>query len=534
MRIRLFAIISLLFLFSTTSAEAQIIIGGRARLLERENAELHRLVDSLMIQLDSLQSELAETPVPVEVDETVPRRIEIEYDSNVTDSLMNIWYLHGSLDETQEDIYALDSVRFDSNVPDSVFIDRLSKMNSYITLPFNETVKNYMILYTEKSRTKMCNILGLSTYYMPIIEEALSRYGLPDELKVMAIIESAFNPTAVSRAGATGMWQFMMKTAKSYGLKVNSFVDERMDVEKAADAAARYLRDSYKVFGDWCLAISSYNCGSGNVNKAIKRAGGRNDFWSIYPYLPRETRGYLPAFVGAMYALTYYKEYGLVPTPTELPAATDTFEIHRNLHFQQISDLTGVPMETLRQLNPQYIRDVIPGNEGTYILKLPYSFSNSFIDCQDSLYTHKSDELLSGKVIKSISAATNTAGATVYKVKNGDYLGRIASRYHVTVAQLKQWNGLRSDKLSIGQTLYIYGASPSAAKSDPAPAPKKSGPAPADSAKPGEYTTYVIQKGDTFYSIAKNYPGLSAQDIMDYNGMGSSLQIGMVIKIPNK
>lgn len=535
MRLKVILFALAITLCAAIPADAQRL-GQRTRL-SQENEQLRKLVDSLKLELELVQDEMSSEIVPAEDFEPEPRRIQIEFDSQRSDSLLSIWYLQGQLDPVEEEGYDLDSVRFDSNVPDSVFIERLAQMNSFITLPFNETVKNYMILYSEKMPTKMGNILGLSTYYMPIIEEALNRYSLPDELKVMAIIESAFNPTAVSRAGATGLWQFMLRTGKSYGLTINSFIDERMDAEKAADAAARYLRDTYNIFGDWCLAISSYNCGTGNVNKAIRRAGGKRDFWSIYPYLPSETRGYMPAFVGALYALTYYKEYGLTPTPCELPAATDTFEIHRNLHFKQIEEVVGVPMETLKQLNPQYIRDIIPGNSGSCILKLPYSFSNAFIDSQDSLYTHKSDELLSEKVIKGSAAPAASGSATVYRVRSGDYLGKIASRYHVTVAQLKQWNGLRSDRLSVGQTLYIYGASPKASSSSSQASkstPKSSSPAPAASAKPGEYTTYTVQKGDTLYSIAQKYPGVSAQNIMDYNGITSHLQIGMVIKIPKK
>lgn len=504
--------------------------------LIKENAQLRSLVDSLRLELELWEQEDAALLDSIVQESEISEAAFPEiYSTEVTDSLLSLWYLQRQQSPKEEDAasYDMDSVRFTSNVPDSVLIQRLEKMNSFITLPFNETVKNYMILYTEKSRTKMQRILGLSPYYMPIFEEAFSKYSLPEELKVMSIIESALNPTATSRAGAKGIWQFMHNTGKNYGLNINSFVDERMDVVKAADAAARYLKDTYRIFGDWCLAISAYNCGVGNVNKAIKRAGGKRDFWSIYPYLPKETRGYMPAFVGALYAMNYYREYGLVPDPCAMPAATDTFEIHRNLHFQQISEVIGVPMETVRDLNPQYINDIIPGNEASYTLILPYTYTNAFIELQDSLYAHKSSELFSEKVVKNISSGA-PSGSVVYKVKSGDYLGKIASRYHVTVKQLKSWNNLRSDNLSIGQTLYIYGgsASSSSSSASKASSTKASTSKPASTTFSGEYTLYTVKAGDSLYSIARNYHGVSAQNIMDFNGISSSLSIGQVIKIP--
>ena len=330
-----------------------------------ENTELRSRIDSMNAVIEELKKDiilkdsLAKEMLSIyeENDDKSAAGLNPEdYSPELTDSLLNIWYLHRQVkNDRNGEGYNMDSVHFSSNVSDEVLRDRLESMNSFITLPFNETVRNYMVLYSEKMPTKMGNIMGLCQYYMPIFEETFSQYDLPDELKYMAIIESALNPVAVSRAGAKGMWQFMTKTAKSYGLEINSFVDERLDPFKASDAAARYLKDSYRLFGDWNLAISSYNCGPGNVNKAIRRGGGR-DFWSVYDYLPRETRGYVPAFVGVMYALRYSKEYGLTPNNAQMPVQVDTFEIRRNLHFQQISDLVGISVEELENLNPQYIR----------------------------------------------------------------------------------------------------------------------------------------------------------------------------------
>lgn len=499
----------------------------RGKLIQ-ENESLRSRLDSLMIELDNLKKVHMSTSDSLAYLQEVALENENsrlpDFTPAETDSLLNLWYVHKQLENTQDFFdYDMDSVVFTSDVPDSVLRERLEKMNSFITLPFNETVKNYMVLYSEKMPTKMGHILGLCTYYMPIFEEIFNKYDLPEELKVMSIIESALNPVAVSRAGAKGMWQFMHNTGKNYGLKINSFVDERLDVKKAADAAARYLRDSYNIFGDWCLAISSYNCGPGNVNKAIKRAGGRKDFWSIYNYLPRETRGYMPAFVGALYAMTYYKEYGIVPEPVQMPVHTDTFEIHRNLHFNQLVEVIGIPEEELKNLNPQYTHDVIPGDEGTYILTLPYTYTNAFLDSQDTLYTHKATELLNDKLVENVKSS-GSGERISYKVKSGDYLGRIASRYGVTVKQIQQWNGLKGTNLRIGQVLYIYknGSGPSKTTSSSTSSKSSSG-----------YTTYTVKAGDTLYKIAAKYPGVTANDIMRINSISSDIKPGMKLKIPD-
>jgi membrane-bound lytic murein transglycosylase D len=387
----------------------------------------------------------------------------------------------------------------------------------------------------------MGRIIGLCEYYMPIFQETFDRYGLPEELKAMAVIESAMNPLAVSRVGAKGMWQFMYQTAKLYGLHIDSFVDERLDPVKSADAAARYLKDAYSIFGDWNLAIASYNCGAGNVNKAIKRSGSRK-FWDLWPFLPRETRGYGPAFVGALYTLNYYKEHGIKPEKMQMPPHVDTFHINKMLHLKQVSELTGAPLDILKALNPQYKHEIIPGNEREYILRIPYNYTNSFIACEDSLYRHKADVYFNPTTIKKIKDGGD-GERIVYKVKNGDYLGRIASKYRVSVAQIKRWNNLKSNNIRVGQRLVIYRggkapASVSSSSSAAKPSTAKSSTAQQSTSKPvvsssGNYVIYTVKSGDSFYSIAKNYPGVSAQNIMDYNGIeGSKIRPGMKIKIP--
>jgi membrane-bound lytic murein transglycosylase D len=567
--------------------------------LEEEKRRLLQVIDSLQTELDRYR-EVVDLTDSLEIEmlaaygETIERSTEefqpLEYTAEVSDSLLSIWYSHKQA--FAEDDLNLDSVKFASNVPDEVYMERIKKMNSFITLPYNEIVRNYIILYSEKMPTRMAHMLGLCNYYMPIFEEILNRYDMPEELKAMTIIESAMNPRATSRVGAKGMWQFMYGTAKQYGLHIDSFVDERMDPVKSAEAAVQFLQDAYEIFGDWNLAIASYNCGAGNVNKAIRRAGGKRDFWSIWPYLPRETRGYVPAFVGALYTMRYYKEHGIKPEAVGMPVAVDTFYINKQLHLKQVSELTGAPLEELKDLNPQYRHEIIPGHEREYILRLPYNYTNLFIEFEDSVYKHKADVYFNPATIKKIKDGGD-GELIIYKVKSGDYLGKIAGKYRVSVAQIKKWNNLKSNDIRVGQRLTIYrgGVVPSSSSSSSAKTTTSSsstgsgnkitytvksgdvlgriaekhgvtlanlkswngltsnniqigqklviytkGSAPASTGTSqtakGE-STYTVKSGDSFYSIAKNYPGVSAQNIMDHNGMKSSdLKPGMKLKIP--
>ena len=529
--------------------------------LARENARMREVLDSLISELENVRSK-AVHHIPEQADEgglAIEGLLPEDYTLDVTDSLLSLWYVHKSMLKGDTVSFNMDSVHFRSSVTDKEYLQRLADMNSFITLPFNETVRNYIILYSEKMPTKMSSMLALSQYYFPIFEEIFDRYGLPKELKYMAVIESAFNPVAVSRAGAKGMWQFMYNTAKMYGLTINSFVDERLDPVKSADAAARYMRDAYRIFGDWNLAISSYNCGSGNVNKAMRRSGSR-EFWPVYNYLPRETRGYVPAFVGAMYAFTYYREHGLVPEADSMPVQVDTFHIRRMLHFQQVSALTGVSVEMLKKLNPQYVHDIVPGTaKEEYVLRLPYQYTSKFIENEDSVYAYNAKEYFSPATLQNIAVSGSASSQRIaYKVKSGDYLGRIASRYHVTVKQIMEWNHLRNTNLRVGQVLYIYGkfngpvaqssgasskssaasSSKGSASSDGATRASSKGsaatPPPADSAAEGTYTVYVVKSGDSLYRISQDYPGVSADDIMKFNGIGTDIRPGMKLKIPKK
>ncbi len=526
--------------------------------LQKDNQSLKHELDSLKAEMEKMREELRYTDsiasemLSLYSDSEAKNSEAIdttEYTTEVSDSLLTLWYVQKKVSQSEEDYYDMDSVRFESNVPDSIYIERIKRMNSFITLPYNDIVKNHIIKYSEKMPQTIGKILGLCEYYMPQFEEIFSLYDMPEELKAMAVIESAMNPLAVSRVGAKGMWQFMYSTAKIYGLNIDSFVDERLDPIKSAHAAAQYLQDAYEIFGDWNLAIASYNCGAGNVNKAIRRSGGKRAFWDIWPYLPRETRGYMPAFVGALYTMNYYKEHGIKPVAVAMPEHVDTFQITKMLHLKQVSELTGAPLEDLKNLNPQYKHEIIPGNEREYILRIPFRYTNAFLDNEDSLYRHKADIYFNPVTIKKIKDGGD-GERIVYRVKSGDYLGRIASRHGTTVAKIKKWNNLKSNNIRVGQRLIIYrggrvpastGSSSNADKttSTESGTTAKSSPAVKSTQSSGQkipegttYTVYTVKDGESLYLIAKKFPGVSAQNIMDFNGIGSNIKPGMKIKIP--
>ena len=277
---------------------------------------------------------------------------------------------------------------------DSVYIDRLSRIPAIMEMPYNDIIRKFIDMYAGRLRNQVSFMLSACNFYMPIFEEALDAYGLPLELRYLPIIESALNPSAVSRAGASGLWQFMIGTGKIYGLESNSLVDERRDPIKATWAAARYLKDLYAIYQDWNLVLAAYNCGPGTINKAIRRAGGATDYWTIYNYLPKETRGYVPAFIAANYIMTYYCEHDICPMETQLPSATDTIHIHKDLHLQQVAEVCNLNIDQLRSLNPQYKKDIVPGNSELCVLRLPNNTVSSFIDRQDSIFAYKANEYL--------------------------------------------------------------------------------------------------------------------------------------------
>ena len=341
-----------------------------------------------------------------------------------------------------------------------VYITRLSRLPNVIDMPYNDVVRKFIDQYSGRLRRSVSIMLGASNFYFPLFEEALETYQVPLELKYLPIIESALNPSATSRVGAAGLWQFMLTTGKQYGLEVTSLIDERRDPIKSSYAAARYLKDLYDIFGDWTLVIASYNCGPQNVSKAIKRAGGVKDYWTIYPYLPAETRGYVPAFIAANYIMNYYCEHNICPVNTQLPVGTDTIMVNRNIRLEQINELCGISIEELRALNPQYRTTLIPGEARPMPIRMTTEGISAFIEAGDSIYSHRADELFSKKekevnIPEAPAAKRSSRGTQYVKVRAGDNLGAIARRNHTTVNAIKRLNGLRGNTIRAGQRLRV-------------------------------------------------------------------------------
>ncbi len=391
---------------------------------------------------------------------------ELQLEQNI-DSLLNVYYINQSLESMVDDAAFEIHDSLVPDFPDSVYIERLGNIPSVIDLSYNRLVKNYINVYTKKRRDQVRYMLAVSDFYFPMFEQVFDLYGVPYELKYLAIIESALNPRAVSRAGAVGTWQFMYSTARSYGLRINSLVDERKDYLASTHAAAKFLKNLYRIYGDWTLALAAYNCGPGNVNKAIRRSGGKRDFWEIYYYLPRETRGYVPAFIAATYAMHYYPEHYLGKKPLEIELHTDTIMISEKLHLQQVSEVLNIPVKQLRDLNPQYRYDIIPATSSQrYSLAIPVTQVSAFIDLQDSIMAYKDSVFFNKeKMITSPSSVNSRYQVDLpadkydklfYTVKSGDNVGYIADWYDIRTSDLRYWNNIRRNLIRSGQRLTIY------------------------------------------------------------------------------
>ena len=420
---------------------------------------------------------------------------EIEVPVGLEDNLDSLLHLYNAKTYMMQDTscnYRDVNPVFDKEV----YIDRLKRLPTIIEMPYNDVVQKFIDRYSGKLRRSVSYMLGAGNFYMPIFEEALEAYNLPLELKYLPVIESALNPTAVSRVGATGLWQFMIGTGKRYGLEVNSLIDERRDPVKSSYAAAHYLSDLYKIFDDWSLVIAAYNCGPDKVNKAIHRAKGSADYWNIYPYLPKETRGYVPAFIAANYIMNYYCDHNICPMVTELPMKTDTVEVNQDVHIEQIAKVLNIDVEHLRNLNPQYRRDIINGSHKPMPVRLPVSLIGAFIDKEDSIFNYRADELLVKRDVVDVnddepsysrssrssrsrssvsssrssrnskSGSRNSRGKKDKKnskskseksvtIRRGDTLSEIAARNGTTVKKLRKLNKISGNSIRAGKKLKV-------------------------------------------------------------------------------
>jgi membrane-bound lytic murein transglycosylase D len=483
--------------------------------------------------------------------------IDSEKISTDLDSLVCSWYVKLAL-KNNPDFFSGDTVGIE--YPDSVYRDRLSKINSLIKLPYNSIIRNHIHVYTIKQREKFAAVLGVMDYYFPMIEDIFDSYGLPAELKYMAVIESALNPNAVNRySGATGLWQFMYSTGRMYGLTINSIVDERRNPVLATHAAARYMKDLYSIYNDWTLVIAAFNCGPGNVNKAITRSGNKKDYWDIYYRLPRETRGYIPQYVAATYAINYYAEHGIKPLPVNIPVATDTIMVSKDIHLTQISEVMKLPLGELRALNPQYKTGLVPGSSKPQALTLPMNHLADFIDLNDTIRGYKPELYLNRTTqiadpSRSVYLPADIKGKTkiIYSVKDGDNLGFISEWYHVGLSELRYWNNIYRNKIHVGQKLVIYvGPSKSEYYSkintmtfadkqkmigktviSLAPVIQSSLLSQTD----GDYVTYTVRDGDTIWDIVKMFDNVTTTEVLNLNNISEpgKIQVGQKLKIKKK
>ncbi len=468
-----------------------------------------------------------------------------------TKALMNNWYLKN---------YTVLDTHIDkpenTEVSDEVYIKRLQALPTSIEMPFNSVVKSYIEMYVNRRRTLVEEMLGMSLYYMPIFEDALEKHGLPLELKYLPVIESAINPNAVSRVGATGLWQFMVSTGKSLGLEINTLVDERRDPYRSTDKAAEYLKNLYNIYHDWSLAIAAYNCGPGNVNKALRRAGAAEgemkDFWEIYEYLPRETRGYVPAFIAANYVMTYFKNHGISPSLAKKPLLTDRVRINNRVSFKQICDVLQIPIEVLRVLNPQFRRDIIPGDNHVYELCLPINQVASYIMSEDSImgYTkgvaarraivEPGDSRNSISGVEGVDFRYETRQVTKWhKVARNETLSKIARRYGVTTSSIKKANNMRSSSVRRGRSLKIVTTErvkvPIVKEDKPEEmVAQTSSDMDANTSSDGIVVKHTVLEGETLHSIAQAN-GITVDALKAVNNLTSDeIKAGDVVTIPDE
>ncbi|WCO01662.1 LysM peptidoglycan-binding domain-containing protein [Psychroserpens ponticola] len=491
-------------------------------------------IENIPIVVDSLidGNKVLKTEIKAEPDSTGFKRLE---DHKLAAKLDQKWleelYSNTLFDTIYRSVTELKYEPVDyPELPTDTLKARLKELNARtpFNIEYNTSLESVIKSYLKNRRNSMEKLMSLSDYYFPLFEESLDNYDIPLEVKYLAIVESALKPRAKSRVGATGLWQFMFGTGKEYGLNVSSYVDERSDPIKSSVAASKYLARLYKIFGDWDLALAAYNSGPGNVSKAIRRSGGYENYWNIRAHLPRETAGYLPAFLATMYIFEFAEEHGFKKErPNFHYVETDTIHVKKMISLDQVSELLEVPIEELQFLNPSYKLDIIPYIKGEdYTLRLPREAVGKFVTNEKEIYAFVEKEL--SKREKPLPQFFDSNSKERYRVRSGDYLGKIARKYGVRVSQIKRWNGLRSNNLKIGQRLTIYPRKPST------PSKAVSTSTVKKTRNTEGKSTYKVTKGDSLWSISEKFPGVSVQNIKDWNDIsGNKLKIGMTLIVSN-
>ncbi len=521
----------LLFVFYTSVGQKTPAKNNSKTPTKSEKAnfrvQVFKKSDSAKLELKNPDPEFRDRlPISAKIKKTSINDLKDLPKASVIDSVWKKELLNSDLYETmQEEILKQDySEVVYKDLPTDTLKARLAKLNARtpFNIEYNPILESVIKSYLKRNKKSMERLMALSEYYFPMFEQQLDRYDVPLEIKYLAIVESALNPRAKSRVGATGLWQFMFATGKMHGLDVSSYVDERMDPIMSTEAAARYLSSLYRTFGDWDMVLASYNSGPGNVSKAIRRSGGSTNYWALRQYLPRETAGYVPAFLATLYLFEYAEEHDFQPNRPELAFFdTDTLHVKQMLTFDQIEKVSGVDKEMLQFLNPSYKLDIIPFVEDeAYALRLPRKGVGLFVNNEEAIYNFAKTEIAEKE--KELPQFVEAEDKVRYRVKTGDYLGKIASKYGVGVSSIKRWNNLRSNNLRVGQYLTIYPRKPVAIAKSTVSKSK-----PTNHAK-----TYTVRSGDSLWSISQKFPGISVQNLRAWNGMsGASLKPGMKLKL---
>jgi membrane-bound lytic murein transglycosylase D len=486
--------------------------------------EIKRTADEVLPQLDSLKTAIVGKDSLTKVNE----RYQL-LDNEMAAKIDSLWLRELGGAELFDTIHKeISELKYEpvvyQELPTDTLKARLARLNAKtpFNIEYNPSLESVIRRFLKRRKKSMERLMKISQYYFPMFEQELDNYNIPLEVKYLAIVESALNPRARSRVGATGLWQFMYQTGKLYDLNVNSYVDDRQDPIKSTTAACKYLAKLYQIFGDWDLALAAYNSGPGNVSKAIRRSGGYVNYWNIRPNLPRETAGYLPAFLATMYIFEYAEEHGFQVKNIEVPHfATDTIRVKQLLTFDQISEVLNVKVEDIQFFNPAYKLDIIPFIKGReYTLRLPVQEVGKFVNNEEAIYALAKEEL--AKREKPLPQLFEMDKRTRYRVRKGDYLGKIARKFGVRVSDLKRWNGLRSNRLRIGQRLTVYPRKPGFAVKKPSKKKKNT----------LKGKTYTVKSGDSLWSIAQKFPGVSVKNIKNWNDIsGTKLKPGMKLRV---